>query len=189
MTEKLPIYADVILPVPLPGYFSYAIPTEWVSLVSPGKRVVVPFGKKRLLAGIVRRLRSDYDLRMPPKEILAVLDEKELLLEEHFRFWEWMAGYYMCHPREIMVAALPASFRLESETSISLHQDFDGDLSALSDKEYLIVEALQYTPALTISRISEITDQQKVIHLVNGLIEKQVIVSTETLTDSYKAKK
>ncbi|MFO7721900.1 MAG: primosomal protein N' [Bacteroidales bacterium] len=181
-------YAEVILPVPLPGMFTYAIPEELAGQVTPGKRVVVSFGKKRILSGMVRRILDQHDAGIVPKEVLAVLDEKPLVAESHFTFWDWIAQYYLCNPGEILVAALPGSFRLESETGVELHPDFDDDTAKLSDKEYLIVEALQFTPRLTISDISEIVDQKRVMNLVNGLIDKGVVISTETITEVYRPK-
>ncbi|MGB1807283.1 MAG: hypothetical protein ACPHL7_08550 [Flavobacteriaceae bacterium] len=41
------LYADVILPLPLPKSFTYSIPREFTSEVQVGKRVVVPFGKSK----------------------------------------------------------------------------------------------------------------------------------------------
>lgn len=182
------MYAEIILPVPLPRYFTYLVPEPLQPFVAAGKRVVVSFGKRRLLAGLVRRISDHYSGEGVPKEILSVLDEKPLLQEYHFRFWEWMAEYYLCTPGEIMVAALPSGFRLESETRISLNPSFNGDTTSLSDKEYLIVEALQYADSLPISQIAEIVGHPKVMNLIQGLIEKDCIVSTENMADAYRPK-
>jgi primosomal protein N' (replication factor Y) (superfamily II helicase) len=179
-------FAEVILPVPLPGLFTYLIPEHLHGLVIPGKRVAVSFGKRRIMAGVVRRLRNTTDLASSPKEIIDILDEIPLIRESHFVFWEWMSRYYLCTLGEIMIAALPASFRLESETSVFLDPAFEGGMEMLTDKEYLVCEALRYTPALTISQITEIVDQKKVINLIQGLIHKGVIIASESLHDSYK---
>lgn len=187
--KPAPSFAEVVLPVPVPGYFSYFIPDHLTGDVAPGKRVVVSFGKNRVLAGIVRRVSDNCDSLSNPKEILDVLDEIPLVNENHFRFWEWMADYYLCTTGEIMTAALPASFRLESETTISLNPAFNNEMmSALSDKEFLVAEALKYTDHLTISQISEIVDQKKVVNLIKSLIDKKVVVSRETISETYKPK-
>jgi primosomal protein N' (replication factor Y) (superfamily II helicase) len=186
--QTQPRYAEVILPVPLPGMFTYAVPDELAEQVCPGKRVVVSFGKKRILLGMVRTILDQCNDGIIPKEILAVMDDKPLVTETHLSFWDWIVQYYLCNPGEILVAALPGSFRLESETGIELHPDFDGDTGKLSDKEFLVVEALQFTPRLTISDISEIVDQKRVMNLVNSLIEKNIVVSTATITEVYRPK-
>ncbi len=187
MQEQLNI-AEVILPVPLPGYFSYLVPPLLREAVVPGIRVVVPFGKKRLLAGLVRRILPETQTDMTLKEVLAVLDDRPVIREIHFLFWEWMARYYLCTPGEVMVAALPASFRLESETAISINPAFNGDMSRLTDKEYLIIEALQFSESLSISQICDIVDQKKVMNLIQGLIDKEVVISSESIAESYRPK-
>ena len=51
------MYAEVILPVPLPRVFSYRIP-EGMEL-QPGMRVRVPLGKKTVYKGIIQRIFSE----------------------------------------------------------------------------------------------------------------------------------
>ncbi len=186
--EALIKYAEVILPVPLPGYFTYIIPSNLEYTALPGKRVVVSFGKRRVMAGIIRRITDECKTTSEPKNVLDVLDEEPLLDENHLRLWEWMARYYLCTPGEVMMAAMPALFRLESETSVSKDPSWNGKTEHLTDNEYLIVEALKFSEKLTISQIAEIIGRKKVLNLLQGLIEKGVLISCETIVDSYKPK-
>ena len=48
-------YTDIILPVPLHGYFTYAIPDDMQGRVDEGMRVLVPFGRNKHYVGIVAR--------------------------------------------------------------------------------------------------------------------------------------
>lgn len=181
-------FAEVILPVPIPGCFTYSVPDELTSIIEPGKRVIVPFGKKRIIAGIVRKISESFDEHATLKEIIDVIDQNALIQETHFRLWEWMAQYYMCSIGEIMIAAMPNTFRLESETQISLNPSYEGDLSGLSDKAFLVAEALRYTDRLTLDQISEIVDQKKVVNIINTLIDQGVVVSAEKITEGYRPK-
>ena len=52
-------YADIILPVPLDGCFTYAIPEEMQGKIVEGMRVVVPFGRNKQYVGIVARLHDE----------------------------------------------------------------------------------------------------------------------------------
>ena len=47
------LYADVILPLPLQGTYTYAIPLEFKKSVYAGSRVIVQFGKKKFYTAIV----------------------------------------------------------------------------------------------------------------------------------------
>ena len=40
-------YAEVLMPVPIAGTFTYEIPDELADAVKPGCRVIVPFGLRR----------------------------------------------------------------------------------------------------------------------------------------------
>jgi len=54
-------YIEVALPLPLRKTFTYEVPAELRAEVSPGKRILVPFGR-RLLTGFVLgpQLRGDF---------------------------------------------------------------------------------------------------------------------------------
>lgn len=182
------LLADVILPVPLPGLFTYKVPADLAGAVAPGKRAVVPFGPRRLVAGIIRNVRNAADEAASLKDISTVVDEIPVVSEVYLKFWDWLSSYYLCSPGEVMMAALPSALRLESETRVMLHPAFDGDHSVLSDKEYLIVEALQYADALTLSEISDITGSSRVMNLVHGLMAKNIIISSENIEETYQEK-
>ena len=86
-------FVDVILPLPLPRYFTYSLPEEWADEVQMGCRVVVPFGRKKYYTAIVRNVHycepADYEV----KEVSALLDAHPILLPEQFKFWEWLAAF------------------------------------------------------------------------------------------------
>ena len=106
-------FVDVILPLPLPGTFTYSIPDELKGKVIPGCRVIVPFGKKvtytSLVAAVHDNTNSDYEIR-PIKEIL---DETPIVLEEQVKLWEWISKYYMCSLGDIYKTAIPQGLKGE----------------------------------------------------------------------------
>jgi primosomal protein N' (replication factor Y) (superfamily II helicase) len=106
-------FADLLLPVPLPGLFTYSVPASVRIEISAGKRVLVPFGKKKLITGIVRELHDRQPSGYEVKEIVSVLDSKPVVLEVQFRFWEWLAAYYMCTAGEVLKSAMAGGLRLE----------------------------------------------------------------------------
>jgi primosomal protein N' (replication factor Y) len=182
------LFADVLLPLPLPGYFTYSVPEKFNSLVGPGQRVAVQFGRKKIYSGLIRRLHSEHP-QHKPKTIVSVIDEKPVVTELLFRFWEWMAGYYLCTPGEVMNAALPPGLKLSSETGILLNPGFDFEVSGLNEKEMMVTEALLARKKLTIQDVIRITDLQKVLPLIRNLIDKGVIVTEEELKTRYKPRK
>jgi primosomal protein N' (replication factor Y) (superfamily II helicase) len=186
--DRVTLFADVLLPLPLPGYYTYRVPYEMNDLVQPGLRVVVQFGKKRIYTALIRKIHSDAPKVSDIKYTLSILENDPLVNEKQMQFWEWIASYYMCTPGEVMNAAVPAALKLESETKIMLNPAFDGDLSVLTEKEILIAEALTAQKVLTITDVTKIADQKKIIPLIKTLIEKNVIIPEEELISRYKPK-
>ena len=69
---------------------------------------------------LLKMLHNEKPEFFEPKEILNVLDAEPVVFEQQLKFWEWMASYYMCSEGEVMAAALPAHFKLSSETILVL---------------------------------------------------------------------
>ena len=118
------MYADVLLPGPIQGSFTYIVPPALDGRVDMGRRVIVPFGRKKFYTGIVTGLsprapEGGYDV----KEISMLLDEAPVVRHPQLKFWEWVASYYMCSPGEVYKAAVPAGLKVESETFIEPCRD------------------------------------------------------------------
>jgi len=183
------LYADILLPLPLPGTFTYAIPPEFVEETEIGKRVVVQFGNTKLYTGLIKNIYKENLKDYVCKPILSVLDAFAVVNSKQFELWEWMANYYMCTQGEIMNAALPAALKLASETNILLNPSFDGNYELLNDKEFLITQAVEKQKRISIKDVSKIIGNQKVISLIKNLIEKGVVLPEEELKEKYRPRK
>lgn len=183
--ERITRFAELIFPLPVEGSFTYRVPFELNDSVQVGMRVVVQFGKKKVYTALVRSIHEVPPVKYAPKYVLAVLDEKPIVNEKQFAFWEWMANYYMSTLGEIMNAALPGALKLASESKVVLHPEFDGDYKKLNEKEYLIVEALETQNVLSITDVESITEHKKVFPLIKTLIEKKVVLLEEELKEKY----
>ena len=106
-------YADVILPVPLDGLFTYSIPVAMEEKVQRGMRVLVPFGKSKSYVGIVSRLHDVKPEGYIVKPIAQLMDATPILLESQLQLWEWISNYYMSPIGEVLKAALPAGLKAE----------------------------------------------------------------------------
>ncbi len=153
--------------------------------VAPGKRVVVQFGKRKLYAAIIHHIQHQPPAGYEAKYIISLLDDEPVVSAHTLQFWDWMALYYMCTPGEVMNAALPAAYRLESTTKVMLHPDADL-ATELSDKEYLITEALTIQKELTIDQISEISSTKNIFPVLKSLHLKGLILFTEEIAETYK---
>ena len=116
-------YANIILPLPLEGYFTYGVPDVLASDVRPGVRVSVPLGMYKTYVGIV----AAYPVEIPDssekkavsgkkivyKNIIEVLDDSPVLLPRQLKLWHWIADYYMSPIGEVYKAALPSGLKAE----------------------------------------------------------------------------
>ncbi len=155
-------------------------------MIAPGKRVVVPFGKKKIYTALVHEVLEENPSSFEPKSILSVIDDRPVVFPVQFRFWEWMASYYMCTPGEVMNAALPSGFKLASESMVCLNPEADLETADLNEKEIMIVEALLSQKKLPVNAIADLLDQRKIIPIIHTLIDKGVVVAEEKLEEKYK---
>jgi len=93
---------DVIVPLPIEATFTY----EAEENVRVGDCVVVPFGKNKVMTGVVRRVgveRPDVKEIKSVREVLGVRYK-----EEQIGLWEFVASYYCAPIGEVYRAAVPA---------------------------------------------------------------------------------
>ena len=186
--ERKTLFVSVILPLPVPGTFSYRVPMELNDSIQVGQRVVVQFGKAKIMSGLVSEVSEQVPEFEQVKYILGILDDKPVVNAKQLKFWQWICDYYLCYQGEVMQAALPSAMKLSSESKIMLSEEFELDTMALNDFEYLIVEALQVQPKLTISEVSKIIGYKKVMPLIKTMIERKIVVMEEELDPKFKAK-
>src|SRR5688572_14637199 len=182
-------YADVIIPLALPKNYTWLVPEPMKEQVRPGCRVEVNLGKNKKYAGIVKRIHNQKPEVFEPKEILNILDVEPVIFEEQLQLWEWMASYYMCSEGEVMAAALPAHFKLSSETIIVYNEEYGDDFTPLDHDEYIVAEALLLKKELKLNEVQQLLDSSHVYPVINRLIQKKVCYVWEALKQTYAPKK
>ena len=180
-------YIEVVLPLPVEGSFTYSVPDKFQEVVK-GQRVVVQFGVRKLYTAIILDIHNKKPKLYQAKDILAVLDESNVVNEKQLRFWKWISLYYMSKLGDVMNIALPSSLKLASESKIIVHPNFDGDMGELSDKEHAIITNLTLKEKLTVSEVIDLTNTTSVFPIINELIRKEVVQIEEELHDSFKKK-
>ena len=119
------LYVDVLLPLPLEGLFTYAVPEEMEAQVRFGVRLVVPLGRSKTYVAIAVKIHGQQP-EFKVKPVLEVMDEEPILTESQFNLWRWIADYYMSPLGEVYNAAMPLGlkqrdgFKPKMETYITL---------------------------------------------------------------------
>ncbi|WP_400078647.1 primosomal protein N' [Winogradskyella sp. R77965] len=181
-------FIDVILPIPLQKAFTYHITKAESEFLKPGIRVAVPFGKSKIYTALVYKIHNNPPTAYDAKTIHQILDDTPVITEHQLQHWEWISQYYMCSLGEVMRAAMPNAFLLESETIISKNEKIEIKDSELKDDEFLIYEALQHQSSLKINDVVSILDKKRVLPVINDLVEKGVLNLQEELYEKYQPK-
>lgn len=182
-------FAEILLPLPVEGTFTYSVPDEFATDISVGMRVIVQFGTKKFYTGIVVNLLNDFIATFEIKEIFALLDEYPVVTQPQLDLWEWIRKYYMCSSGEVMNAALPSGLKIQSETKYQINPDFDEDFSNLNDEEYMIAEGVLTSGSMSLQDIQAVLNKKHVIKTVQSLIAKGVIYPEEECSENFIPKK
>lgn len=181
-------FLDVILPIPLQKAFTYHITKAEAQFLKTGMRVSVPFGKSKIYTALAYKVHNSPPMAYEPKTIHQILDEIPVVTQKQLNHWEWIAKYYMCSLGEVMRAAMPNAFILESETIILKNEAAEVKDTSLKDDEFLIYEALQYQSSLKIQDVVSILDKKRVLPVIKGMVEKGILHLHEELYEKYQPK-
>ncbi|MBS1772759.1 MAG: primosomal protein N' [Bacteroidetes bacterium] len=182
-------FADVILPLNLPGMLTYGIPHEMQGLIHPGMRVEISLGRNKLYSAVVAALHNHQPEGYEVKPIRALIDEFPIVNETQLKFWKWVGQYYMAAPGEVMQAALPSHLKLSGETRLQWAPQHEDVVNEWSNETFPAAEALELRKELTISELRNIVGSRYLTIALNELIEKEVVTIHDELEPLYKPRK
>lgn len=179
------MFADLILPLAVPNLFTYSVPDEFATDIAAGCSVVVSVHSKMYL-GIVEKLYADEPRPYLIKPIISLLDKNPVVNRYQLNFWRWIAEYYMCTIGEVMAAALPGEFRLQSTTCISA-LDYCADID-INDFEAELYSLIEKNKKITLQQLAKKAGIKTVLPALKAMFEKRMIVFDENLKNRYKPK-
>lgn len=183
------MFAEIILPLPLYGTYTYTIPSEMAAEVQVGSRVSVQFGRKKYYTGIVGRIHDEAP-GYETKNIDAVLDPSAVVRYPQLRLWHWISEYYLCSVGEVYKAALPTGLKPESETFITLNSDFDApDGVKLTERQTMIVMMLESHRRVRLSDIDRELKFKNTSQIVASMLALGVVNIDEKIVERYHARK
>lgn len=185
--EEQTWFADVMLPVPVPRLFTYRVPRDMVEAIQVGARVIVQFGKTKVLTAVVGKLHHSPPEKYQAKYILELLDETPLVTPYQLELFGWMAEYYMCCVGEVMNMALPSGLKISSQSKVQFNPDFDHP-QLLSEHEAGILEELKKHDSLTYDELARLAEVTNVYHLIKSLVGKRAILVFEEVREKYTPK-
>ena len=180
-------YVDVILPLPLKGTFTYQVAHDEFKKLEIGYRVAVSFGKRKIYTGIVQELHNKKPESYETKSIEFIYDNNKLITQKQIDFWNWLSKYYFVPIGDIMKAAVPSTFLLESDSLIIKKEISDDDYGKLSDDEFLIYDALGIQN-LKLNDISQIINKKNPYPIIQKMISSGYVEVNYEIKEKYSPK-
>lgn len=180
-------FADIIVPLAVEGVYTYSVPPALEKEIEVGALVLVAFAGNKKYTGIICRLHDRKPENYQTKPIEGIAEERVKFSEFHLRFLQWVGDYYMATMGEVVKAALPVIFRLESFTSITR--------TSLEVNEQEV--SLNETALLNFLNIGEyvsLKDAEKYLKIRNGmavvrsLLDKGYVQVKETVDEMFREK-
>lgn len=180
-------YADVIVPLAVEGMYTYGIGEEWAECIRPGMLVWVSFAGNKKYTALVGCVHDNQPEGYEVKWIEGIAEEQIRLGDEHLKFLFWLSEYYMATLGEVMKAALPVAFRLESFTALVRTME-EVDDAVLTEQERLLFRFLRPGESVALKEAEKCLKLKRSLSVVRSLLDRGYIQVKETVGDMYREK-
>ncbi|TLU98186.1 replication restart helicase PriA [Dyadobacter luticola] len=185
--EETTLFADLILPVPVPSLFTYRVPREMSGLVKVGARVIVQFGQKRVITAVIARIHSTPPVKYQAKYILELLDEQPIVTQYQLELFNWVSEYYLCNIGEVLNVALPAGLKITSQSRIQVNPEFEYE-DLLTDQERIVVDEIRKQQTLSYEEVERLLQKSNITAIIKSLVGKRAVILYEEVKERYKPK-
>lgn len=179
-------YFDLILPLPLRQTFTYHLEDDDAN-IDVGFRVVVNFGGRKFVTGIVKECDTPRPEDYATKPIEAILDNEPIACEKQISFWQWVADYYMCSIGEVMKAALPSGLKMENKSKAILNPHYEG-LEKLKGNEAKVYNLLSHGKPIEIATLSKDIEVKNIAPILRRMVDKGIVEIEDNAKQKYQPK-
>lgn len=178
------MYVEIVFPLAFRKAFTYLVPKELQSQAKVGVRAVAPFGK-RILTGFIINKPKTVSIKEEFKPIIDILDEKPIVDKDGFKFYQWLADYYLCSFGEALKLAVPYGSDVESKRKVISDQNAcehlltkEKDKSSTRGK---ILKVLSEREQISLQQLQKIVKKKNIYSTLRTLQENGVITLLDTL--------
>lgn len=181
-------FVDAILPLPIPRLFTYRVPKELEALVAIGCRIVVPFGKSKILTAVIHAIHNTPPQEYEAKYIIDLLEDEPSINEVQLKFFQWLANYYLCTLGEVMQAALPSGLKINTTSLVQRNPYFNDDEFVLSIEEQLLMQQLSTDAPVESAKLADLVGQKKLSKVLKALIDKEAVLLIDHIKEKFTPK-
>ncbi|MDO8786280.1 MAG: DEAD/DEAH box helicase family protein, partial [Syntrophales bacterium] len=172
------MFVRVAINIPSEKTFLYAVPEVLEKEITAGKRVFIPFGKKRLIGYIIEEVSAATCENIDTKEIISVLDPQPLFNKEDLTFYQWVSQYYIHPLGKTLAEILPGGEVVpKKEKTVTLNLK-DTSFIKLTERQEKLINFLRLhgktTPLSIISQTFKNTSA-----LIRSLEKKGLVLVSE----------
>ncbi len=160
------MYVNVALNIPADKLFTYEVPVNLRQDIEIGKRVFVPFGRRKR-TGFIVAITITCNLT-DVKSILEILDDEALFSNADLDFYHWIADYFIYPLGKTLAELIPAGSEKKDFlwiTPVSL----PADISLSPVQEKLLTFLQQYPQGIALSNLSKIISLKNISSTVHSL--------------------
>lgn len=183
------IFAQIIIPVPVKGTFTYEVPISMVERAKVGQSVIVQFGAKKMYTGIIASLQTTPPEGFSIKSILNIVDERPTVTQKQLELWQWTSTYYMCAIGDVYKAGVPVGLRPDSESKILPMTECEPSPDQLTAEERSAYSILVKEESATIDSLAKISGIKSILTVVKNLVDKGFATITEEVHAQTRPRK
>ena len=184
------MFAELVFPLPFRNTFTYSVPVEFQDLAKAGVRAVAPFGK-RVLTGFIVNVTKKTDVKGEIKDLSDILDEKPIFNQTDFKFYTWVADYYICSLGEALRLGVPYGLEIESKRKIVIDKDVSTELySSEKNKDSLkarVLNVIGGRDEINFTYLQKMVGKKNIYSVIKGL-EKSGAVTVLDEVEEAKVK-
>ena len=134
-------FFDLVFDIPSDQAFTYSIDEK--NEAAPGKRAMVPFGRRDCLGYIIAERESlpESVKEEAVKKIRRVVDGEPVFNQSDVDIARWMAGFYLCGAGQALAAMIPSGKRMVYPTLPDNDENTEMSLS-ISDEQAAALHAI-----------------------------------------------
>jgi len=156
--------------------------------VAVGCRIVVPFGKGKILTAIISKLHHLAPQEYQAKYIIDVLETTPSVNSQQLAFFAWLAAYYQCTLGEVIQAAVPSGLKINTTSLLQRNPHFEEDDYILSIEEQLVMQQLTVDKPIESLKIGDLVGQKSLTKVLKGLLDKDAILLLESIKEKFAPK-
>jgi primosomal protein N' (replication factor Y) len=160
------MFVNVALNIPADKLFTYAVPTNLQQEAQIGKRVFVPFGRRKR-TGFIVAINVPCNLTNI-KSVMEILDDEALFSKADLDFYQWIANYFIYPLGKTLAELIPTGSEKKDFlwiTPVSL----PADISLSPVQENLLAFLKQYPRGIALSNLAKICELKHISSIVRGL--------------------